>query len=128
MITSWDTAKKKKLTRNDSISGREITLEPGVNFFVEALERAGAKVRFTCEGHPTGFSIVFDAKYSLALAIIQSGYFDISMMRQRNRWHLHLNGNENGARCVHGKFNHHDRNRILRAACKSWEKSSWFVS
>ena len=47
------------LTRRDTLNGEKITLEPGVNYFVKKLEALGAKVLFSCEGHPKGFSVVF---------------------------------------------------------------------
>jgi hypothetical protein len=73
--TSWDLARAKRLVRNDTLTGLEITLEPGVNFFVEAIERAGAVVYFSCEGHPRGFLIVFESPYDVALEIERSGFF-----------------------------------------------------
>jgi len=124
MKTPWDIARKKTLTRRDSLSNEKITLEPGVNFFVEELERAGAKVKFTCEGHPTGFGIVFDAGYDLALAIKQRYFFNIELLCNKQRWIMTLQGSELSIANEKGKFSVFDRNRILRAASRVWGEIS----
>ena len=126
-MSPYEKAKTRRLIRIHTLSGKPITLEPGVNFFVEALERSGAKIRFTCEGHPHGFSIVFDAPYAMALSVINSGFFGIAMMREKNRWSLNMRGNEEGIKHENGEFTFDDRNDILSSASECWEKSDWFI-
>jgi hypothetical protein len=76
----WDRAAATVLTRVSGLPGRgEESLDTGVNFFVLALEGLGAKPRFSCEGHPRGFYITFDASYELALEIRKAGYFAVEL-------------------------------------------------
>ena len=55
------------------------TLEPGVNFFVLALEYLGAETLFSCEGHPKGFYIQFRSSYDTALKINSLKYFSVKL-------------------------------------------------
>jgi hypothetical protein len=111
----------------DAITGEEITIEPEVNFFVKALESNGAIVRFTCGGHPFGFSIVFDASYDIAHVIEGLGYFQITLMRIKNRFHLSLKGNERGIFSEKHDYTDNDRDQILRSASLSWVQNGFNI-
>jgi hypothetical protein len=56
----WDAAKSVPVIRG------HYDLEAGVKFFVLMLEKLGAVTEFSCEGHPHGFYITFEAPYELA--------------------------------------------------------------
>ena len=118
--TPFDEKSQALIMRFDTLSGKKITLERQVNFFVLALEQAEAIIRFTCGGHPTGFNIVFDGEYDLAFLIKRCGYFDISLMRERNRFRMDLRGNEARIERLKGKFTEDDRDRILSFASLAW--------
>lgn len=64
----WDDAKKFQLVRYDYRSEGEV-IDPGVNFFVLALEHLGARPEYSCEGHPQGFYIAFHASHDLVRRI-----------------------------------------------------------
>src|SRR4051812_18125423 len=55
----WDSVQGAVLIRHDTETGEDTPLEAGVNFFVLMLEQLGATTRFSCEGHPDGFYVVF---------------------------------------------------------------------
>lgn len=72
----WRQAQKVRLWSTDYLEEGE-TLDPGVNFFVLMLNHLGASTRFSCEGHPSGFYVVFAAPYELALRIARQGYLTV---------------------------------------------------
>ena len=126
-ITPYDIERQFNIPRIDTISGKEIVMESEVNFFVKAIEKAGGKVLFTCGGHPTGFQIVFDGEYKMAIDILNCGYFTIEMTRQLNQWNLRLSGNESGIIYDKGDFTEADRDRLLSRASENWVKNG-FIS
>lgn len=73
----WDRAASVPIRSDDYRVGE--SLDPGVNFFVLALRALGAKTRFSCEGHPTGFYITFEAPYKLALEVKSAGFFRVEI-------------------------------------------------
>src|SRR3954462_5528073 len=75
----WDAAKSTVLIRHDIETGQDTPLEVGVNFFVLILEQLGATTRFSCEGHPDGFYIVFEGSPELARAITHTGFFTVEI-------------------------------------------------
>jgi hypothetical protein len=81
----WDICAQQRLTRTNGAFGHEEPLDPGVNFFVLALEALGAKPKFSCEGHPTGFYVAFNADYALAQEISGAGYFSVEISGE-NYW------------------------------------------
>lgn len=136
-MNPWDEARKRRLTRPDtlSISGtpdevygsgepllyrrtRVCELERGVNYFVLALERMGATTMWSCEGHPTGFYIVFHANYSLAFAIHLAGYFRVEVERRLNCFSIRL---PSQSAC-----NEKSRRQCLRGAAAAWEQKLMF--
>lgn len=75
------------------------------------LEQLGAVTRFSCEGHPNGFYIVFDAPMALAVKLRACGFFAVEL-EDRNRWSLRINR----------EIDETTRKRILRWAAEAWEK------
>jgi len=63
--TPWDISyRKPPLVRYDLIFNRPATLERGVTYFVEAIERMGGITYFSCEGHPSNFYVLFSMPYA----------------------------------------------------------------
>lgn len=132
-MNPWDKATKRLLRRPDTLTitgtpnevygtsepllnrrTRDCELERGVNYFVLALERMGATTMWTCEGHPTGFYIVFHADYRLAHDIEQAGYFHVEVERQLNCFSIRLPGST--------AFDEKSRRSCLRGAASAWEQ------
>ena len=84
--TPWDICGRQILTRPNENPKYE-RLDPGVNFFVLALEALGAVPRYSCEGHPRGFYVAFDATYELAQEIHSAGFFRVEIERP-NYWSI----------------------------------------
>lgn len=96
-------------------------IDRGVNFFVLALEALGAAPRASCEGHPTGFYIVFDAPYALALEIQRIGYMSVELTREAGVWRMDLHLNEAGIQNLAGrKFDEQEKARLLRTVATAW--------
>lgn len=98
----YDQAAAQALVRQfrpigDAWIGESVEIERGVNFFVLALEALGAQTRASCEGHPTGFYIVFDAPYELVLNLAAAGYFTYEANMHRNVWALRWEHGEQSA-------------------------------
>ncbi|MDO8415188.1 MAG: hypothetical protein Q7S87_03130 [Agitococcus sp.] len=119
----WDLAKRQVLTRNSSVAGdtRCEALDPGVNFFVLALEALGATTRFSCEGHPYGFYVAFDADYDLAREISRAGFFTIEISGNGiDEWVMRKSGTEaNPLKRANG-YTEADKARTLRWAAEAW--------
>jgi hypothetical protein len=116
-IKTWAQAKKLTIKRTD-LFGQKCRLESGVNFFILMLEKLGAITMWSCEGHPTGFYIVFAAPLELAHEIFCCGYFRVELAggyvevgkKKWPRWSMRLNNTEN----------EEDRVRVLKWAAMSW--------
>jgi hypothetical protein len=111
--TPWDICSRQELTRPSSIPGYG-RLDPGVNFFVLALEALGAVPRHSCEGHPCGFYVAFDATYELAQEIHAAGFFTVEIERP-NYWSIRMR--EIG---TNGPYKDKDRVQCLRWASSAW--------
>lgn len=109
--TAWDRARKRLLKRK-SPDGELVSLERGVNYFVESLERLGARTLYSCEGHPDGFYILFEAAYPVALLLQSAGFFSVEI-EGVNRWSIRKRYQAASVR---------DHYRTLRWASKAWEK------
>jgi hypothetical protein len=83
----WDRAAATELTRINGYFGNLEKVDRGANFFVLALEALGAHTRFSCEGHPTGFYVAFDASYALALELSSAGGFTVEI-EGPNSWSI----------------------------------------
>jgi hypothetical protein len=79
------------------------------------LEKLGSKTRYSCEGHPDGFYIMFEADYELAFRIAAIGFFTIELWwRQKNTFSLRMS-------LRNSRGNIEDRNQTLRWAAAAWE-------
>jgi hypothetical protein len=96
--------------------GDPCVLEPGVNFFILMLEKLGAKTRYSCEGHPDRFYIMFEADYELAFRIAAIGFLTVNIWGHRkNTFNVEMS-----VRNSYGTLE--DRNETLRFAATAWEK------
>lgn len=112
----WDRAKTTVLTRVGSF-GQQQPLDPGVNFFVLALEALGARPRFSCEGHPLGFYVAFEAPYELALQIHGAGFFSVEILGP-DYWAIRKTNTEHMAE-GHSEV---EKARTLRWAADAWAR------
>lgn len=115
----WDQARKLTLMRG--YESEEITypvskMEPGVNFFILALEELGAKTRFSCEGHPCGFYIAFEGSYELAIELHDTRTFSVEVWKH-NVWTLRNAYQEAAA---NGGYTEENRKQRLRWATEAW--------
>jgi hypothetical protein len=113
--TVWERSRKLKLVRDDPRGGAPV-LDPGINFFVLALEQMGASTSFSCEGHPHGFYITFSAAYELAKRVSSWGYFSIKIEGD-NYWSLRFSY---GSELAHPT--EIERNQALNWAAAAWVK------
>jgi hypothetical protein len=105
----WRRAQKFAVIRQSPCGIYTGEIEPGVNFFVLALEHLGAIPHYSCEGHPTGFYVMFQASYVLAQKIQACGYFRVEI-EGKNYWSIRMR------ECV----TETDRVAILTGAAKRW--------
>ena len=80
--TPWDIAyRKSPLVRYDEVFKEMATLEHGVTYFIEAIEKMDGKTYFSCEGHPENFYILFAMPYVKARILskfLMSGFIEVS--------------------------------------------------
>jgi hypothetical protein len=125
--TPWDAARKFKLWRISPLSGKAELMEPGVNFFILALESLGLTTFFSCEGHPTGFYVSFNGNTETADRIQKCGWFRVE--RHNEKWVIRIPDPEIIERDpkldpkVLKRALTARRNRRLRDAAKSWQKT-----
>lgn len=110
----WDRAATSVLIRTGSY-GRQEKVDPGANFFVLALEALGATPRFSCEGHPYGFYVAFEAPYELALEINAAGHFTVEISG-KDYWAIRKERSEN----AEAEYTEADKQRSLRWATEAW--------
>ena len=113
--TIWERARELQLVRYDPL-GRAHTLEPGVNFFILALERLGARTSWSCEGHPHGFYIAFHGTYKLAQLVQGWGFFTVEV-EGRFYWSLRFNAASEAAHPTDKELH-----RTMNWAADSWAK------
>lgn len=132
-MNPWDEAAKQVLRRPNTITitgtpmevygvgppllerrTHDCELERGVNFFVLALESMGALTTWSCEGHPTGFYIVFFADYDLALQVSRIGWFRVEVERRQNCFSMRLPSTS--------AFDEESKKQCLRCAALAWKK------
>ena len=127
--TPWDKAWKQTLIRNSPSSNRApYILDLGINYFVLKLEKMGLKTFWSCEGHPSGFYLVFQEPHRIArkISIVSVGYSINVSIANINRW----TGTKEGGRipnCWNLHFLPHGnsyecRNYLLRGLSIQWEK------
>ena len=126
----WDRAKELVLSRQSTyalMTGdvEYIELEPGVNFFVLALEHLGAITRFSCEGHPYFFYISFVASEQLAREIAKAGFFSVEVAKQEPGLYIiranapRLSKTDNGQYVVES-WCADENETVLRFAAQAW--------
>ncbi len=114
---AWDACCKLKLTRCCPIADEMVPMEPGVNFFILALEALGCQTFHSCEGHPVGFYVAFLAPGErLARKIVQTGYFNVDLGKPENTYSISLS-DYNVTHIPNG------RKMSLRGAASAWMKS-----
>jgi hypothetical protein len=106
----WDRACKLVLLRSDPIGIYAGELERGVNYFVLMLEQLGANTHYSCEGHPDGFYILFEAPFKLALKLRACGFFKVEL-EGKNLWSLRTQPLQDET----------ERTQFLRTAASQWE-------
>jgi hypothetical protein len=112
----WDQARTQRLYRMPGYPWptKKQKLDRGVNYFVLALEQAGATPRFSCEGHPLGFYVTFHADYALAQKIASAGFLDIAISRS---------GGWRASFPTEGAWkNEREKRRTLRWTAETWER------
>lgn len=77
----WDAAAEIKIYRSGEL------LDSGVNYFVLMLNQMGLPTSYSCEGHPNGFYVTFNAYYKEALAIRRVGYFSVEI-EEKDYWSI----------------------------------------
>lgn len=105
----WDRACELVLLRSSPCGIYNEFLDRGVNYFVLMLEQLGATTEYSCEGHPDGFYIVFNAPLKLALKIRACGFFRVEL-EGRNRWSLRTSRVASNA----------ERKALMRMAATQW--------
>lgn len=112
----WDAARKLSVVRHDYRAEGEV-IDKGVNFFVLTLEAMGAVPRYSCEGHPNGFYVMFEGPYELALKIDRAGFFSTEICSNRSTpsWVIRR-GHTTSIR---------ERNQSLRWAAGAWKRKIW---
>jgi hypothetical protein len=102
----WDEAAAIKIYRGGEL------LDPGVNYFVLMLDQLGLPTHYSCEGHPDGFYVTFNASYEQALQLKSGGYFSVEIEGE-DYWSMRQN------------FRHKDalREKVdgMRWAAAAWE-------
>ena len=92
--SDWARAARTRCLRR-TVFGDLDVIEPGVVWFVEWLEKNGAKTIFSCEGHPEDFHVVFHGPYELAHAVAAVEHLVVSIFRseqhpETSQWKMEL--------------------------------------
>jgi hypothetical protein len=114
----WDAAQSTVLIRHDAETVQDTQLEPGVNFFVLMLEQLGATTRFSCEGHPDGFYVVFESSPELARSIAHAGFFTVEIWEGEADYAMRIS--EHLFERYVGPWNDPARKEHLRLAAARW--------
>jgi hypothetical protein len=107
----WDQACELVVERTSPCGTYSGPIDPGVNYFVLALEQLGASPRYSCEGHPGGFYVLFEAPLALALRILNCGYFTVEL-EGKNLWSIRMRVPDTDD----------ERVQLLRWAADAWTK------
>ena len=107
----WDRARELVVNRSSPCGVYAGPIDPGANYFVLMLEQLGANTRYSCEGHPDNFYVLFDAPVELAERIVECGYFTVELEGKR-LWSVR----------THGFSSDDERITVLRKAAEAWEK------
>lgn len=115
--SAWIRAGETKIERVNGAFGTLEKIDPGVAFFVLALEALGATTKFSCEGHPYGFYVAFNATYEVAKRIKSAGFFRVEIEGD-NYWSIR----NTELRYEGGEYKDADRKQTLTWAAESWLK------
>lgn len=116
---AFDRHARTSCLRDDSYGRGLVEMEPGVRFFIRAIETLGGRTRWSCEGHERGdkpgfydgsFYIAFEADYRAAVAIKKLGFFSVEVEGE-NAFSLRRHTNEETLQ---------EATSILRLAAKHW--------
>lgn len=118
----WDRAGATPRMFQSVQGGPLEALDPGVKFFVLALEALGARPKFSCEGHPCGFYVAFDAPYELALEIQSAGFFKVEI-EGNGYWSIRKSFGE----IIDGRFTQAKKAQVLADAQEGlrWAAEAW---
>ncbi|HEV2197218.1 MAG TPA: hypothetical protein VGR55_16660 [Candidatus Acidoferrum sp.] len=121
--TPWDWARGCQLIGVDA-TGVRTEIDRGVNFFILALRHLGATTIFSCEGHPSGFYVVFRSTEKLARRVHSCGYFSVELERGPKMYSLRLRDVD---RLAEGKrdvvlWTEKSKARVLQWASAAWWK------
>jgi hypothetical protein len=113
-VLTWKQARKLVIERTSPCGTYAGPIDPGVNFFVLVLEHLGARTEYSCEGHPSGFYVLFSAPLAIAHRIVRAGYFRVELERGSRippRWSIRADFETE-----------EDKNYALTLAAKAWQK------
>ena len=110
----WDRSTHLNLQRTNRTFDKPGNIDPGINFFVLALELLGAEPQWSCEGHPTGTYVAFYSTYELAQEIHAAGFFQVEIEGE-GYWSIRMN--RFGQISTEG-----EKIRNLRWATEAWLK------
>ncbi len=113
----WTRCCDLKVRRKDVRSKKLCSLDRGVNFFVLMLEQLGCKTRYSCEGHPSSFYIIFAGAPSVAARIAECSYtiFRVEVEGEVNLFSIRL-------RADRVDFPEKRRQRLLVLAARKWQR------
>jgi hypothetical protein len=107
----WQKAKEYPVIRTSPCGIYHEEIDRGVNFFVLMLEQLGAEPHYSCEGHPSGFYVLFMAPYELAQDIYSAGFFRVEV-EGIDRWSIRTDFKDSRQKAM-----------VLALAAESWEKT-----
>ena len=116
----WVIAGQQTLQRVNP-RGKAENLDPGVNFFVLALEELGAETVWSCEGHPEGFYVTFRSSLELAQRIKSVGYFRVEIERP-GEFSIRLRDLDRASSGDWVPWTDANKNRVLRWAASAWKE------
>lgn len=108
----WDRARELVVNRTSPCGIYTGPIDPGANYFVLMLEQLGAKTRYSCEGHPNNFYVLFEAPLELAEQVVECGYFTVEL-EGKQLWSIRTRGFSSDE----------ERIAVLRNAAAAWEKN-----
>lgn len=105
---AWDYAYELEVWRGGE------RIDPAVNYFVLMLDQLGLPTKYSCEGHPNGFYVVFEGPYEAAIEIHNAGFFSVQIEGPPYSWSIRKHIDYKGA----------DSERIdaMRWAAQAWEQ------
>ena len=107
----FDAATSLTVVRGSQQYERE-DLDPGVKFFILALEAAGLKTSFSCEGHQDGWYIVVDSDdLSVGKRLVDPGFFTVALEAKYESGYIWV---------LRRDFRDGNKEETLRFAAEEW--------